>query len=185
MSILPGSEGRRDPERADALRRQRVRFARDIGDEHGQAWAHEPRRGPGRFTVGTFVVLVLFAAAGAIPLLLNRGDGGLVRPNCDEVVLGVGPGTVATGASFGWQVAGPESGQYVVALDADTVSVDASGRAVAAAGTVLGGPTALPGCRSMQTVSTAPTTPGEHSVTVFRRTDDGWRRVTVASLNVR
>ena len=130
MSILPGSEGRRDPERAEASRRQRVRFARDIGDEFGQAWAHEPRRRPSKFTMGTGILLVAFATLGAIPLLLNRGESGMVRATCEKVVLDVEPGMVAPGSSYAWQFAGPASDQYVLAIDADSVTVDGSGRAI-------------------------------------------------------
>lgn len=184
MSILPGSEGRRDPEQADAARRQRVRFARDIGDEQGVAWAHEPRRGPRKFTVATFVVLVVFLLLGAVPLLLHEGDGGLVQPNCDTVEVQVGPERVLGGESYAWQIAGPESGQYVVAIDAASVTVDAGGRAVPAGGSVLAGPTGLPGCRSRQTVTTAPPGTGGHEVTVFRRSGTGWERVAVALLRV-
>jgi hypothetical protein len=184
VTILPGSEGRRDPQRADAARRQRVRFARDIGDEAGQAWAHEPRRAPRKFTIGTFVVLVLFAALGAVPLLTHEGDGGLLQPDCGRVAIEIGPDRLLAGERFGWQVAGPESGQYVVTVDAATVTVDAAGKAVPSGGSVLAGPTGLPGCRSRQTVTTAPAGKGSHEVAVFRRTAGGWERVAVAALRV-
>lgn len=185
MSIFPGTEGRRDPDRAaEAARRQRVRFARDIGDEQGVAWAHEPRRGPRKFTVATFVVLVAFLVLGAVPLLLHDGDGGLVQPNCAAVAVEVGPNRVVAGERYAWQVAGPEAAQYVVAIDAETVTVDPGGRAVAARGAVLAGPTGLPGCRSKQTVTTAPAGTGPHEVAVFRRAGTGWDRVAVALLRV-
>ena len=45
MALLPpDSPRRRDRGKEEAARKQRARFARDVGDEHGQAWAHEPRR---------------------------------------------------------------------------------------------------------------------------------------------
>jgi hypothetical protein len=184
MSILPGSEGRRDPERAEAARRERVRFARDIGDEHTQAWAHEPRRRPRKFTVGTFVVLVVFVVLGAIPLLTNDGEGGLVRADCTTVSVEVGPSRVQAGAKYTWQFTGPDAGRYVVALGTDSVTVDASGRATAPTGTVLGGPTGVTGCRSTQTVTNAPAEPGSYQVVVFRLSGDGWTRAAVALLTV-
>lgn len=183
MSILPGSEGRRDPERAEAARRQRVRFAQDIGDEYGRAWAHEPRRKPRKFTIGTGVVLVAFAALGAIPLL-TRGDGGLVRADCEQVRLNTGPGNVAAGGAYAWQFAGPADAQYVLTVDAPSVTVDGSGRAVVPSGTVLFGPDRLPGCRSAQARTTAPAEAGEHEVSLFRRTGTEWQRVAVSSLSV-
>jgi hypothetical protein len=185
MSILPGSEGRRDPERAEASRRQRVRFARDIGDEHAQAWAHEPRRKPHKFTIGTGVVLIAFAGFGLIPVLTNRGAGGLIRTSCDRVAVDVGPRQVSPGASYAWQFTGPAADQYVVTIDADTVTVDASGRATAPSGTVLFGPASVPGCRSAQTVTNAPAGTGQHTVAVFRRTGTEWQRVAVQLLTVR
>ena len=181
MSILPGSEGRRDPERAEATRKQRVRFARDIGDEHGQAWAHEQRRKPRKFTVGTGVVLIAFAALGLIPLLLTRGDNGLVRATCEEVRLETGPDRVAPGTAYAWQFAGPAGDQYVLAIDAAEVATDGTVRS----GAVLFGPAPLPGCRSTQIKSTAPTTTGDHSVVLFRRTANQWQRVAESSLTVR
>jgi hypothetical protein len=183
VSILPGSEGRRDPERAEAARRQSMRFARDIGDEQAQAWAHEPRRPPRRFTKIVFVVVVLFAGIGAIPLLLHRGSGGLLEPDCDTVRVDVGPNRVADGGSYAWQVTGPEAGDYVIAVDAESVSVTA-GRTETRGGTVLAGPITLPGCRSRQTVATAPAGVGAHQVAVFRRTDGGWERAAIAIVRV-
>lgn len=183
MSILPGSEGRRDPYRADAARRERVRFARDIGDEAGQAWAHEPRRAPRKFTVGTFLVLVAFGVGGAVPLLLHDGDGGLLEPDCTTPAVEVGPSRLLVGESFAWQAAGPERGPYVVALDAEAVTGAPDGQVRTSGGRLLSGPTDLPGCRSRQTVLAAPDV-GRHQVTLFRHTGGRWEQAAVALLQV-
>lgn len=184
MVLLPGSEGRRDPQRAAAAQRQRERFARDVGDEAGLAWAHEPRRGPRKFTIGTFVVLVLFAGLGAVPLILYDGDGSLLKADCSRPAVEAAPERLQAGESFAWQAAGPEAGSYVVAIDAAGVTVDAAGTARVSGGRVLAGPTGLPGCRSAQAVAVAPGGKGPHEVAVFRRAGDRWERSAVALLRV-
>lgn len=180
---MPGGEGRRDPERAEAARRQRVRFARDIGDERSIAWAHEPRRPRSRFTRVTFAALLVFAALGAIPLLTARGDG-LLPADCTRAGLRASPDQVAPGGSFTWQVAGPADGSYVVTVDAAEVLDDGAGGARVAGGRILGGPIALPGCRSAQVLADAPDVTGTHEVTLFRRSGAGWQRVEIRLLRV-
>ncbi len=183
MALLPPGEGRRDPERDEAARRQRARFARDIGDERSLGWAHEPRRSRGRFTRGTFVVLVLFAALGAVPLFLNRADG-LLPADCTKPALSTSPDEVGPDGDFGWQIAGPAEGSYVVTIDVPEVSDDGAGGARVAGGRILGGPMTLPGCRSGQQVAPAPDVPGTHEVTLFRRSGTRWERQAVTLLKV-
>lgn len=183
MVLLPPSEGRRDPERAEAARRQRARFARDVGDEAGLAWAHEPRRVRSRFTLGTLLVLVLFAGLGAVPLLISR-DSGLLRANCTTPALETSPSQVGPGRSFAWQLAGPAEGSYVVTIDAPEVATDGAGGARIAGGRILGGPMPAPGCRSRQLVTAAPQQTGVHEVTLFTRVGDRWERSAVTLLKV-
>lgn len=183
MVLLPGGEGRRDPERAEAARRQRARFARDIGDERSIAWAHEPRRPRSRFTFVTFIVLVLFAALGAIPLLSARGDG-LLPADCSTPALRSSPDQVGPGGRFTWQVAGPAEGSYVVTIDAPEVLDDGAGGARVAGGRILSGPGPLPGCRSAQLLADAPEVTGTHEVTLFRRSGARWERVEIRLLRV-
>ena len=183
MVLIQPGEGRRDPERAAAARRQRARFARDIGDEGGQAWAHEPPRKHSKFTVGTLVVLILFAGLGALPMLFHHGSG-LLPANCTTPALETSPDQVGPGLRFGWQLAGPAEGSYVVTIDAAEVTSDAVGGARVAGGRILGGPIALPGCRSAQMLATAPEQTGIHEVTLFRRMGDRWERTAVALLKV-
>jgi hypothetical protein len=183
MVLLPSGEGRRDPERAEAARRQRVRFARDVGDEAGLAWAHEPRRRRSRFTVGTVAVLVLFAGVGALPMLFADGDG-LLSADCATPALVAAPDRVGRGTNFAWQIAGPERGSYVVTIDAGEVTGDGAGGARVAGGRILGGPMALPGCRSQQLLATAPEQTGTHEVTLFRRAGDRWERAAITLLRV-
>jgi hypothetical protein len=185
MALLPpDSTGRRDPGKDAAARRQRARFARDVGDEHGQAWAHEPRRRRSKLTVGVAVVFVVFVVLGALPLLLHKGDGGLVQPNCDTPAVEAGPGRIKAGANFAWQAAGPVIGPYVVTLDASAVTGPPTGPVAVDGGRVLSGPTGLSGCRSAQTVTAGPTAKGSHEVALFRRSATGWNRVAVALLDV-
>jgi hypothetical protein len=183
MVLLPPGEGRRDPERDEAARRQRVRFARDIGDERSLGWAHEPRRQRGRFTRGTFVVLVLFAVLGAVPLFLTRGDG-LLPADCTKPALSASPDQVGPGGDFAWQIAGPAEGSYFVTIDVPEVIAEAGGGARVAGGRILGGPITLPGCRSSQQLAPAPDVPGTHEVTLFRLSGTRWKPQAVSLLKV-
>ena len=188
MSFLfGGPTPQDDPERAEAARRQREAFARDIGDEHTLAWSRQRPSGVRRrrWSPLIFVVLVLFAFLGAIPLLRSGGDGGIVRRQCAQPVVGVSADRVTPGHRAAWQVSGPETGPYVVAVDAERATVSAAGAAAAApSGTILAGPFALPDCRSQQTLFDAPPVPGKHLVTLFRRTPTGYSAVAQTVLNV-
>jgi hypothetical protein len=188
VSILFGGshEDRRDPEAAEAARRQRAAFAADIGDEHGRAWAHEaprPRRRR-RASVLIFIVLVAFAALGSIPLFRSTG-GGLLQPNCTTPVLDLSPGRVQAGDQVAWQAAGPDQGRYVVALDSEELRVAGDGTPDAGGGQILGGPFAMSGCRSTQTVFRAPPRSGVHVVTLFRDRGAGYQAVASDTVQVR
>jgi hypothetical protein len=185
MALLPpDSTGRHEPGKDAAARRQRARFARDVGDEHGQAWAHEPRRKRSKFTVGSAAVLLAFVLLGALLLVLDDGDNGLVKANCVTPAIDAGPARIKVGTDFAWQAAGPQAGPYVVTLDASTVTGPATGPVTLDTGRLLAGPTVLSGCRSAQTVTDGPGTAGSHEVNLFRRSATGWDRVAVALLDV-
>lgn len=187
MALLPPDSTprrRRDRTEDTAAARQRARMARDLGDEQGQAWAHEPRRKRGKFTAGTAVTLLVFAGLGAVPVFLSGSDGQLLEAGCERPAVAVGTARISAGRDFGWQAAGPEQGPYVVTLDAVAVTGPAAGPVTADTGRVLAGPIGLPGCRSAPAVATGPTTRGTHEVVLFRRTATGWERAAVASLIV-
>jgi hypothetical protein len=187
MAILPpDSPRRRDRGKDEAARKQRERFARDVGDEHGLAWAHDPVRRPRRskFTIAVAAVFVAFAVLGALPLVLHKGDSQLVQPNCDTPAVGTGPARIEPGADFAWQVAGPQTGPYVVTLDAATVTGSVAGPVKVDAGRILSGPIGLAGCRSAQTVTAGPPNKGSHEVALFRWSGSGWSRVAIDLLNV-
>ena len=84
MALLPpDSPRRRDRGKEEAARKQRARFARDVGDEHGQAWAHQtPRPKRSKFTLIVGAIFIAFVVLGALPLVLRSGDSQLIRPNC-------------------------------------------------------------------------------------------------------
>ena len=185
MALLPpDSTGRHDPGKDAAARRQRARFARDVGAEQGQAWAHEPRRKRSKLTIGTAAVFIAFVVLGALPMLLHKGGNGLLQANCDTPAVEAGPARIKAGTDFAWQAAGPVIGPYVVTIDASTVTGGPSGPVTVDSGRVLSGPTGLTDCRSAQTVTTGPTTKGSHEVTLFRRSATGWDRVAFALLDV-
>jgi hypothetical protein len=185
MALLPpDSPRRRDRGKDEAARKQRARFARDVGDEHGQAWAHEAPRRHSKFTIVVLVLFVVFAVLGAIPMFLNRGDSQLVQANCDRPAVDAGPARIGPGTKFAWQAAGPPRGTYVVTLDAAEVSGPATGPVTVDTGRVLSGPTGLSGCRSAQTVTAGPDSKGSHEVALFRLSGTRWSRVAVALLEV-
>jgi hypothetical protein len=181
--VFGGRPGRQDPELKRAAQRRREAFARDIGDEYGRAFAHEPPRGRRRWTSLVGLGVVLFAGFGLIPLL--RGSaGGLVAQQCDRPAVGTSAGVVAPGGRAAWQVAGPDAGEYVVAVDSGGVAVDGSGTVTAKSGRLLSGPFRLDGCRSAQTLFDAPTDRGTHEITLFRRTTGSFAAVADAALKV-
>jgi hypothetical protein len=184
MALLPPDSNRRhDPAKDAAARRQRARFARDVGDEQGQAFAYEPRRKRSKLTIGTAAVFIAFVLLGAVPLLQHRGSG-LLPANCDTPAVEVGTPRIKTGTDFAWQAAGPATGPYVVTLDGSTVTGPATGPVTVDTGRVLSGPTDLSGCRSAQAVTDGPATKGSHEVVLFRRSAAGWERAATASLDV-
>jgi hypothetical protein len=167
--VFGGRPGKQDPELAKAAQRRRAAFAKDIGDEYGRAFAHEPPPRKRRWTGIVGLVLVLFAGFGLIPLL-RGSDGGLVRVSCDQPAVGVSAGTVLPGDKAAWQVAGPDSGEYVITIDGGgKITAPPSGGVRTDVGLVLAGPFRITGCRSTQTVFTAPTNRGTHEITLYRR----------------
>ena len=185
MALLPpDSPRRRDRGKDEAARKQRARFARDVGDEHGQAWAHESPRRRSRFTVWAIALFVGFAVIGALTMVLHQGDSQLVQPNCDTPAIDAGPARIQPGTNFAWQAAGPAEAVYVVTLDAAQVTGPAAGPVSVDTGRLLSGPTGLSGCRSPQTVTAGPETRGSHEVALFRRSGTRWSRVAVALLDV-
>jgi hypothetical protein len=177
-----GRPAKRDPELAKAGVRRREAFARDIGDEHGRAFAHEEPRRRSRWTSLLGLGLVLFAGVGLIPLL-RGGDGGLLPVQCDRPAVGVSAGLVAPGRQAAWQVAGPD-GEYVLTLDSGGVRVAAGGAVVATSGRVLAAPFRLAGCRSAQTLFDAPTDRGSHELTLFQRTGTTYQPMASDTLKV-
>jgi hypothetical protein len=171
--VFGGRPGKQDPELAKAAQRRREAFASDIGDEHGRAFAYELPRARRRWSGIVGLVLLLFAGFGAVPLF-RGSEGGLVSRQCDQPALGVSAGTVS----------GPDSGDYVVALDSGGVAVDRSGAVTAGSGRVLAGPFRLTDCRSAQTVFDAPAGRGMHEITLFRRTSANYVAVASEGLKV-
>src|SRR5918996_1067346 len=100
--LPPDSPRRRDRGREEAARKQRARFARDVGDEHGQAWAHQsPRPRRSKFT--------LFVAAMTGPV------GGPVTPDAGRVLSA--PITLTGCRSAQTLATGPDAtGTHEVAL---------------------------------------------------------------------
>jgi hypothetical protein len=184
VSEVFGGRGRRDPELEKAAQRRREAFARDIGDERGRAFAYQGpaqrRRWSGIIGIG----LLLFAGLGAIPLL-RGSDGGLVPRQCERPAIGTSAEVVNPGGLAAWQVAGPDRGEYVVALDSAEVTVDRAGAVSVRSGRLLAGPFRLSDCRSPQALFDAPAGSGSYEVMLFHRAAaGGYVRVAADRLKV-
>ena len=111
MALLPPGEGRRDPERDDAAqpaaRPLRPRHRRRAGPSAGRTSRADRAAASPR---GTFVVLVLFAALGAVPCSSTAADG-LLPADCSEAGDERPRPTRSARTRFGWQAAGPGGGR--------------------------------------------------------------------------
>ena len=151
MALLPpDSPRRRDRGKEEAARKQRARFARDVGDEHGQAWAHQtPRPKRSRITIDRRGDLhrvrgARRAAAGAARRRRPAGPAQLHHPRGRRR-----PGE--DHARHQLRLAGRrhrQQGPYVLALDAASVTGPVGGPVTPDNGRVLSAPLTLTGCRS-------------------------------------
>jgi hypothetical protein len=121
MSFLfGGGQGHRDPELAEANRRQREHFARDINDERALAAGGEIRMQRRRSP------WLLLAAVAAFFLLAAFLQGGgqeqvPIERSCSQPGLAVQAGQLQAGANFLVRSTGPQDEQYILTIDGEPV----------------------------------------------------------------
>jgi hypothetical protein len=179
-SFFGGVRGHADPELAAANRRQRLRMARDLGDEATLARDGEPVVARTRH----WLWFGLAAAALVVLPLVGHGSGTDVAlpASCTTPGLAVSPSSVQAGAPLGYRVTGPQDARYVVILDGRPVTGQGSIQPV---GTPAGPAIALEGCLSPTLLTAAPAGDGPHTLTLLAVAADGSaRQVAAATVTV-
>lgn len=180
-SFLGGTRGHLDPELAEANRRQRLRLARDTGDEATLARDGEPVIQRSRhwlwfgFAVAAIVVLPLIGRGSSTDVALPA--------SCTTPFLEVSAPTVQAGAPLGYRVTGPQAARYVVTLDGTPVT--GGGPAVDRTSTPVGPAIGLQGCLSPTMLTAAPAGDGPHTLVLLAVAADGTsRQVAAATVTV-
>jgi hypothetical protein len=176
-SFLGGTRGHVDPELADANRRQRLRLARDMGDEATLARDGEPAIQRSRH----WLWFGLAAAAIVVLPLVGGGSGTDVAlpASCTTPFLAVSKPSVQAGAPLGYRVTGPQDARYVVTLDGTPVT--GGGPAVDRTSTPVGPAIGLQGCLSPTMLTAAPAGDGPHTLTLLSVAADGTSRQVAAT----
>jgi hypothetical protein len=180
-SFFGGVRGHADPGLADANRRQRLRLARDMGDEATLARDGEPQVQRTRhwlwFGLAVAAIVVLPLIGG------GRGTDVALPASCTTPFLGVSTSSVQAGAPLGYRVTGPQDAHYVVTLDGRPVTGDGPvpNRTSTSAGPAIG----LEGCLSPTMLTAAPAGNGPHTLTLISVAADGTpRQVAAATVTV-
>jgi hypothetical protein len=180
--IFGGVRGHQDPGLKDANRRSRLHLARDINDEHTLAYDVEPqiRRSRGWLWLGiAAAVLAVLAVVGP-----RGGTDVPIATSCTTPAIAVADTRVAAGDPLGYRVTGPDSGNYVVALDGQPVQGDA-GSLVSYTQTTAGPAFRLQQCVSPTLRIGAPAGNGAHQLSVLEvGTDGGTRTVATTTVTV-
>jgi hypothetical protein len=175
-SFFGGGRGHADPELAEANRRQRLRFARDLGDEETLARDGEPRVQRTRH----WLWFGLAAAALVVLPLVGRGSGTDVQltASCTTPALAAAPSSVQAGAPLGYRVTGPQDARYVVTLDGRAVTGEGS---IDVQTTPAGPAITLAGCLSPTLLTAAPAGDGPHTLVLLSVAGDGSVRQVAAT----
>jgi len=184
VSFLFGARPpRRDTELVEANERARRAFARDINDQH--ALAFDPV--PGRRRGGMWMVWVVlaFLVAGALGLLPRVG-GVRIEVSCTTPGIALSSYSVPAGSTLQWKVTGPDGPDYVLAVDASTVTaVPGSAVQVETGTAVTPRPFRMSSCVGSGLGFETPRTAGQHFVRLFRDTGAGYVQVAQVPLTVR
>jgi hypothetical protein len=169
---------RRDQELAEANERTRRAFARDINDQRALAFGPLPGRRRG----GMWMVwaVIAFLVAGAMGLLPSIG-GVHIAVSCTTPAVALSSYSVPVGSTLQWKATGPDGVDYVLAVDAGTVTGDVGVPVTVDAGTAAT-PRAfrMANCEGAGLGFEAPRTVGQHYVRLFER--QGTRYVQVAQV---
>ncbi len=160
---------REPPSRPDPYELAVARAAEESGGDDREAPPPLPRLQVFGFRVGPWGLLVGFAVLVAVGGFV-RFDGGnrtpALEPSCTTYALELGVSRALPGGLVTWSAAGPDRGDYLLAVDVtrfqDGVPVPA-----AAQTQVVDPPFSLSGCRASGRFGIQ-VPPGEHVVSVFR-----------------
>jgi hypothetical protein len=178
VSFFSARPPRRDKELAEANERTRRAFARDINDERALAFDPLPRRKRG----GLWMVwaVIAFLVAGALGLLPSIG-GVQIPVSCTTPAVALSSYSVPAGSTLQWKATGPDGVEYVLAVDAETVTGDTGALVTVDTGTAVT-PRAfrMANCEGAGLGFDAPGKAGQHYVRLFER--QGTRYVQVAQV---
>lgn len=182
MSFLfGGGQGRVNPELAEANRRQRQHFARDINDQRTLAAGGElsghPRRSPWLLlvAVAAFFLLAAFVGGGSDPVPIER--------SCTTPAVVVETSQVVAGNNLRVRSTGPQDEQYILTIDGEPVQGQPD-QQVPFTSTPDGPAYALIDCVSPSFLIQAPVQAGEYELGLVAYGAAGAETVTTVSLTV-
>jgi hypothetical protein len=169
---------RADKELAAANERTRRAFAKDINDEKALAFDPVPRRRrSGLWMVWAVIAFLVAGAAGMLPTF-----GGVhIEVSCTRPNIALSSYSVPGGTILQWKTTGPDKVDYVLAVDA--TSVTGAPRAAVSVDTgtaVTPRPYQSASCEGSGIGFAAPAQAGVHQVRLFKY--DGGRYVQVAQV---
>jgi hypothetical protein len=180
-SFFGGVRGSRDAELAEANRQQRLRIARDLGDEATLARDGEPEIRRTRHWLWFGV-----AAAGLSIAALVGGRSGSdvsLAANCATPSIAASPPSVQAGAPLGYRITGPDDARYVVTLDGTPLR--GGDAAVQYTATATGPAITLQQCLSPTVLTAAPAGDGPHTLALLSVGSDGQaRQVSAVTVTV-
>jgi hypothetical protein len=175
-SFFGSVRGSRDAELTEANRRQRLRIARDLGDEATLARDGEPEIRRTRHWLW-FTVAAL--GLGVVALIGGRsGSDVALAANCVTPAIAASAPSVQAGAPLGYRIAGPDSARYVVTLDG--TAVRGGDAAITYTATAAGPAITLQQCLSPTVLTAAPAGDGPHSLALLSVGADGQARQVAA-----
>ncbi|MBA2391050.1 MAG: hypothetical protein H0V67_12440 [Geodermatophilaceae bacterium] len=182
MSFLfSGAKGHRDPELADANRRQREHFARDINDQRTLAAGGEVpgqrRRSPWLLlaAVTAFFLLAAFVRGGGNPFPIER--------SCTQAALVTEARVVVSGDNLRVRTTGPQDAQYILTFDGEPVQGQPD-QQVTFTSTPEGPAYTLTDCVSATFLVQSPIEVGLHELALVAYDAAGARTVATVALTV-
>jgi hypothetical protein len=175
---------RHDKELAAANERTRRAFARDINDE--KALAGDPtlprRRRSGMWMVWAVIAFLVAGALGVLPAI-----GGVhIVASCTQPGIAMSSYSVQVGTTLQWKATGPDGANFVLAVDATSVSGLGNGVVQVDTGSaVTPRPFRMANCEGAGLGFEAPKTPGQHFVRLFKQDGEVYRQVAQVPLGVR
>lgn len=187
MSFLFGARPPRgDKELAEANERTRRAFARDINDQKALAFDPLPmarrRRRSGMWMVWAVIAFLVAGAAGILPTF-----GGVpIETSCTKPNIALSSYSVPAGTILQWKTTGPDNVDYVLAIDATTVTGSPGAAVSVDTGTaVTPRPYRSTKCVGAGVGFPAPNGSGLHQVRLFKYDSGQYVQVAQVPLTIR